>query len=75
MSYDKACAPRRTIARRLFPVGVLVVTPTGRIARVVGHYDDGRLALQYCGGPRHVEGGPDDVALLYSLVREPGDNT
>lgn len=30
-----------------FPTGSLVVTPTGRVAKVTGHDSDGRVCLRY----------------------------
>ena len=33
--------------RMKFPIGSLVVTPTGRIAKVTGYDTDGRLCLRY----------------------------
>lgn len=38
---------RRTIAKRSFPRGAVVLTPTGRQAKVVGHHSDGTVDLQY----------------------------
>lgn len=64
MSYASACSPRRTIARRLYPRGSLVITPTGRTAKVIDHADDGRLELAYCGAH-----SGDVVAISYTLVR------
>ena len=48
-----------------YPIGSLVVTPTNRIARVTGEYEDGRLDLKY------MDCDPKDpgVSLLAKLVR------
>lgn len=70
MSYASACSPRRTIARRMFPRGSLVITPSGRTAKVIDHLDDGKIELEFCGCPRNTAEGPDDVTLSYTLLRK-----
>lgn len=41
-------APRPTMSQ-LFPIDCIVQTPLGKLARVVGYDDDGRLCLRYEG--------------------------
>lgn len=39
--------PSRAAAMRQIPRGCFVITPLGRRAKVIGHYDDGALELRY----------------------------
>lgn len=45
--------------------GTLVVTPTGRIAKVIGEYEDGRLDLVYQDCDPKLAG----VSLMAKLLR------
>lgn len=48
-----------------FPIGSLVVTPLGRIAKVLGEDDDGRLRLDY----QDCDARNAPVSLLPKLLR------
>lgn len=48
---------RRTIAKRSFPKGTVVITPMGRMAKVIGHGDDGRVELHYIDGDERTDNG------------------
>lgn len=53
-------------AKRPFKIGTIVQTPTGRRAKVIGYYTDGRLELRYCGAGT---GREHELALKPDLVR------
>ena len=56
----------RDNAKRPYRVGSIVLTPTGRRAKVIGYYTDGRVELRYVG----VGTGRDhEVALKAELLR------
>lgn len=57
---------RRTIAKRSFPSGSVVLTPTGRQATVVGYYNDGTVDLRYTDGCASTD---SSVRLAPNLLR------
>lgn len=57
---------RRTIAKRSFPRGTAVLTPTGRQATVVGHHSDGTVDLRYTDGCASTD---SSVRLAPNLLR------
>ena len=56
----------RENAKRPFPVGSIVLTPSGRRAKVLGYYTDGRIELRYVGAGT---GREYELALKPELVR------
>lgn len=59
--------PSRAAAMRQIPRGCFVITPLGRRAKVIGHYDDGALELRYTDSDsKHSD---NTVRLQARLVR------
>ena len=56
----------RENVKRPYPVGSVVLTPTGRRAKVIGYYTDGRVELRYMGAGT---GQGCELALKPELVR------
>ena len=57
----------RANAKRPFPVGSIVLTPSGRRAKVLGYYTDGRIELRYAGSGT---GREHELALKPELIRK-----
>lgn len=53
--------------KRPFGIGAIVETPTGRRAKVIGYYTDGRAELRYLGSGI---GREYEVALKTDLLRK-----
>lgn len=58
--------PRRDPLRP-YAIGDFVVTPTGRVARVIGYLTDDRLDLRYCDSV--TTGHANEVSLPANLLR------
>lgn len=56
----------RENVKRPFSVGSVVLTPTGRRAKVIGYYTDGRIELRYVGAGT---GRDYELALKPELVK------
>lgn len=56
----------RDNTKRPFRLGSIVLTPTGRRAKVIGYYTDGRIELRYVGAGT---GRDHEVALKAELLR------
>ena len=52
---------------RPYAIGDFVVTPTGRVARVIGYLSDDRLELRYCDSV--TTGHANEVSLPANLLR------
>lgn len=58
--------PRRDPLRP-YAIGDFVVTPTGRVARVIGYLSDDRVDLRYCDATSTAHA--NEVSLPVNLVR------
>lgn len=58
----------RDNAKRPYRMGTIVLTPTGRRAKVIGYYTDGRVELRYV-GVGYGTGRDHELALRPELVK------